>query len=174
MHKIKPGTLTVQTVKIDLKGTIEQFGASDIASSFMSSVKGTPEKHKFLYSSSSYYHAIKNIHIFSDIVMCWPKWEELPCTINKLINVGLSDEELKRLSCQEWCNLLNNNHVLVARHFQNKVEVFFMVHWAKQNIALYVLNFRKGLAHMSILSYEFSTHQLLEMNLPTLTLLRKQ
>ena len=70
MHKIKPGTPTVETIKIDLKGTIEQFGASDSAFSFMSSDKGTPEKHKFLYSSISYYYAIKNTHIFSDIVMC--------------------------------------------------------------------------------------------------------
>ena len=33
--------------------------------------------------------------------------------------------ELKNLSHQERCNLLNNNPVLVARHFQYKVEVFF-------------------------------------------------
>ena len=37
----------------------------------------------------------------------------------------LSDEELKNLSYQERCNLLNNNTVLVPRHFQYKVEVFF-------------------------------------------------
>ena len=29
------------------------------------------------------------------------------------------------VSCQERCNLLNNNPVLVARHFQYKIEVFF-------------------------------------------------
>ena len=29
------------------------------------------------------------------------------------------------MSYQERCNLLNNNPVLVARHFQYKVEVFF-------------------------------------------------
>ena len=53
------------------------------------------------------------------------RWEELPCIINKLDNLGLTDEELKKLSYQEKCNLLNNNSVLVARHFQYKVEVFF-------------------------------------------------
>ena len=52
------------------------------------------------------------------------RWEELPYIINKLNNLGLSDEELKDLSYQERCNLLNNNPALVARHFQYKVEVF--------------------------------------------------
>ena len=31
----------------------------------------------------------------------------------------------KKLIYQEWCNLLNNNPVLVARHFKYKAEVFF-------------------------------------------------
>ena len=34
------------------------------------------------------------------------------------------DEELKNLSNQVRCNLLNNNPVLVTRHFQQKVKVF--------------------------------------------------
>ena len=53
------------------------------------------------------------------------RWEELPYIINKLNNLGLSKEELKNLSYKERCNLLNNNPVLAARHFQYKVEVFF-------------------------------------------------
>ena len=49
------------------------------------------------------------------------RWEELPYIIEKLNNLGLSDEELKNLSYQERCNLLNKNPVLVARYFQYKV-----------------------------------------------------
>ena len=41
MHKSKPGTLTVKTVKSNFKGTIKRFVARDNAFSFMSSVKGT-------------------------------------------------------------------------------------------------------------------------------------
>ena len=51
--------------------------------------------------------------------------EELPYTINKLRNLRLSDYELKNLSYHERCNLLNKNALLVARHFQYKVYVFF-------------------------------------------------
>ena len=53
------------------------------------------------------------------------RWEELPYIINKLNNPGLSHKEFKNLSYQERSNLLNNNPVHVARHFQHKVEVFF-------------------------------------------------
>ena len=53
------------------------------------------------------------------------RWDELPYIINKLNNLDLSDEELKNLSYQERTKLLNENPVLVARHFQYKVQVFF-------------------------------------------------
>ena len=53
------------------------------------------------------------------------RWEELPYIINKLNNLGRSEEELKKLSSKDRCNLLNNSPVLVARHFHYKVEVFF-------------------------------------------------
>ena len=39
-----------------------------------------------------------------------------------------------------------------------------MVHLEKQNIILYVLNFKKGVAHMSIRLYTFSMHQIFKMN----------
>ena len=39
MHRIKPGTLTVETVKSNFKGTVERFVARDNAFLFMSSTK---------------------------------------------------------------------------------------------------------------------------------------
>ena len=46
------------------------------------------------------------------------RWEKLPYIIKELNSLGLSDNELKILSYQEQCHLLNNNRVLVAWHFQ--------------------------------------------------------
>ena len=40
MHKIKPGKIAAGTIKINFKGRIETFVASDNAFSFISSVKG--------------------------------------------------------------------------------------------------------------------------------------
>ena len=53
------------------------------------------------------------------------RWDELPYIINKLNNLGLTEEELKNLSYQARTELLNSNLVLIARHFQYKVQVFF-------------------------------------------------
>ena len=39
--------------------------------------------------------------------------------------MGVSNEELRNLSYQKRCYLLNKNPVLVTRHIQYKVEVFF-------------------------------------------------
>ena len=105
-------------------------------------------------------------------------WGDVPYIFNKLNNLGLSDGELRNLSYQV-CNLLNNNPVLVARSFSIKLKYFskklyLMVHWEKQNAMLYVLNFVKRVAHMSIHLYGFSMQQIFKMKLPTLSLLRKQ
>ena len=53
------------------------------------------------------------------------RWDELPHIINKLNKLGLSDDEIKNLSYEERCKYLNTNPVLVARHFQYRVQVFF-------------------------------------------------
>ena len=84
----------------------------------MISVKGTP----------AYWKQFKQLGIptyFMTLSCADLRWEELPYIFNKLNNLLLSKKGLKNLSYQERCNLLNNNPVLVARHFQYKVELFF-------------------------------------------------
>ena len=109
MHKIKPGTLTAGTVNSNFKRAIEWFVASDNAFSFMSSVKGTPAYWKqFLYDVLAMVKQL-GIPTYFLILSCAElRWEELPYIINKLNNLGLSEKELKNLSYQERCNLLNN------------------------------------------------------------------
>ena len=126
MHKIKAGTLTAGMVKKFFKGTIKRFFTGDNEFSFMSSVKGTPAYWKqFLYDVLAIVKQLGIPTYFLTLSCADLRWEQLPYFINKLNSLDLSDDELKNVSCQERCNLLNNNPVLVARHFQNKVEVFF-------------------------------------------------
>ena len=125
MHKIKPGTLKAGTVKSNFKRTIERFVASDNAFSFMSSVKGTPAYWKqFLYDVLAMVKQLGIPTYFLTLSCADLRSEELPYIINKLNNHGLIEEELINLSYQEQCNLLNNNPVLAARHFQYKFEVY--------------------------------------------------
>ena len=126
MHKIKPGTLTAGPVKSNFKETVERFVASDNAFFLMSSVKGTSACRKqFLYDVLAMVKQLGIPTYFLTMPRADLRSEELPYIINRLNNLGLHKEELKILSYQERCNLSNNNSVLVARHFQYKVEVFF-------------------------------------------------
>ena len=55
MHKIKQGTFTGGTVKINFKGTVERFVARDNAFSFLNSVKETPTYWKQFLNLISFY-----------------------------------------------------------------------------------------------------------------------
>ena len=127
MRKTKPCTFTVGTVKSNFKGTSERFIARNDAFSFMSSTKVTSSYWKqFLYDLLAMVRQLGIPTYFMTLSCAELRCEELPCIINKFNNLGLSDKELKNSSYQELCNLLNNSPVLVARHVQYKVEVFFI------------------------------------------------
>ena len=53
------------------------------------------------------------------------RWNELTLIVSKLRYLNFSMENIKKMSYQERCEVLNNNVVLVARHFQYRAEVFF-------------------------------------------------
>ena len=55
------------------------------------------------------------------------RWNELVEIISKLIRLDFSDDVIKNMTYQKGCNTLNKNPVLVARHFQYRVEIFFKV-----------------------------------------------
>ena len=55
------------------------------------------------------------------------RWNELVSLVFKIIinNLNLSEEEVQNLPYQERCKFFNMNPVLVAWHFQFRVDVFF-------------------------------------------------
>ena len=55
------------------------------------------------------------------------RWNELISIIFKLTRVDISDAEVDEMSYHERCDTLNKNPVLVARHFQYRVEMVFKV-----------------------------------------------
>ena len=66
--------------------------------------------------------------------------------------VELSEKELTNLSYKTQWNLLNNKPILETRtrHFTVKLKYFskkshLMIQWEKQNIIVYILNFKKGI-----------------------------
>ena len=53
------------------------------------------------------------------------RWPELFQIIGRVNGKNMTDEEVDALSYDERCRLLNLNPVLVAKHFQYRVETFF-------------------------------------------------
>ena len=53
------------------------------------------------------------------------RWPELFQIIARNQGINMTDEQIEALSYNERCSLLNLNQVVVAKHFQYRVETFF-------------------------------------------------
>ena len=103
----------------NFKDTVKSFVANDEAYSFMSTIKGTPAYwKKFLFEVLGF------PTYFMTLSCADLRWNELPSVISKLNGLGLSDEEIREMDYFTRCGLLNSNPVLMARHFQYRIEIF--------------------------------------------------
>ena len=103
--------------------SVQKFVESDSAFRFMNSIKGTPAYWKKFKSEVLAMVKQLGIPTFFLTLSCADlRWNEFIEIIQKLneTEVHFSD-----LSYHERCSILNQNPVLVARHFQYRVEVFF-------------------------------------------------
>ena len=91
---------------------------------------------------------------------------ELISIIYKLNGVDIVDEKIDRISYHEWCDTLNKNSVLAARHFQYRVETFLKVSFGKtQYYAIRVYSQVRGRPHIYsfiLKSLKLTKHSLYE------------
>ena len=128
MKKIASDSLNAAKLSKNFKATIQQLIAQDKAYSFMPCIKGTLAYWKnFLFEVLAMVKQL-GIPIFFMTLSCADlRWNELPEIISNLNRLDFSDDVIKNMTYQERCNTLNKNPVLVARHFQYKIEIFFKV-----------------------------------------------
>ena len=89
----------------------------------MSSIKGTPAYWKhFLYDILAMVKQLGLPSYFLTLSCADLRWNELVLIIARLNNIDVENEELDYF---QRCNILNQNPVLTARHFQYRVESFF-------------------------------------------------
>ena len=126
MQKLNSCSVTAGCIRQNFKESVRKFVASNNAFSFMSSVKGTPAYWKqFLYEVLAMVKQLGIPTFFLTLSCADLRWDELPHIINKLNKLGLSDDDIKNLSFEDRCKYLNSNPVLIARHFQYRVQLFF-------------------------------------------------
>ena len=92
----------------------------------MNPVKGTPANWKiFLFEVLAIVKQLGLPTFFMTLSCADLRWNELVLIISKLNGDNFSDEQINKMTYFELCNYLNTNPVLLARHFQYRVEVCF-------------------------------------------------
>ena len=125
MRKVASNNLTAGMLCSNFKEKVKDFIASDQAFTFMSGIKGTPAYwKKFLFDVLAMVRQLGCQTFFMTLSSADLTWNELVSIISDISKLQLSEEDIAKMSYQDRCNLLNSNPVLVARHFQYRVEFF--------------------------------------------------
>ena len=128
LKKVCGGHLTAQMLSNNFSETVKSFISKDEAFQFMGNIKGTPAYWKrFLLEVLSMVKQLGLPTFFMTLSCADLRWDELISIIATLRGESLSDEEIQNMDFFKRCWHLNLNPVLLARHFQYRVEVFFKV-----------------------------------------------
>ena len=126
MRKVSCSTLTAGILSKNFKENIRKFIVRDKAYSFMNAIKGTPAYWKKVLHEVLAMVKQSGIPTFFSTLSCADlRWNELLSIISKLNGLNISDEDINQIFYHEMCDTLNKNPVLVVRHFQYRVEIFF-------------------------------------------------
>ena len=126
MKKVSGTSITAKSLNENFKEKVKQFVASDQAYTFMNSLKGTPTYWKKFKSECLAMVRQLGIPQFFLTLSCADlRWNELVSIISKLDSANIAVKDLNNISYHDRCAVLNSNPVLVARHFQYRVELFF-------------------------------------------------
>ena len=128
LKKVCPGCITAGMLSHNFSDTVKSFIANDEAYHFMNSKKGTPANWKrFLYEVLAMVKQLRILTFFMTLSCADLHWNKLISIIAKLKGGNLQEEHINNMNFFERCTYLNMNPVLIAQHFQYRVEVFFKV-----------------------------------------------
>ena len=128
MPKVSFDTLTAGMLNRNFKETVRQFISNDNAYNFMNSIKGTPAYWKrFLHEVMAMVKQTTwSPNFFPHFFMCRLKvWNDMLYVIPKVNGTDISEDEISGMSYSDRCKLLNGNPVIVAKHFEYRVELIF-------------------------------------------------
>ena len=106
--------------------TVPALVAKDKSYRFINSIKGTPAyREKFLREVLAMVKQLVLPTFFMTLSCAELRWNELISIIYTLKGETLQEEEINRLDYFKRYSYLNLNPVVLARHFQYRVEIFF-------------------------------------------------
>ena len=132
LKKIQTEGLTAGRLSQNFKETISNLIANDDAFSFMSNLKGSPAYwKKFLYETLAMVKQLGLPTWFMTLSCADLRWPDIIEIIQKIKGKEMTEEEIRNLSYKERTEILQSNPVILARHFQYRVECFIKTILAK-------------------------------------------
>ena len=125
LKRVANCTLSAGVMAGNYDETIKSYVANDDAYKFMSTIKGTPAYWQ--HTLSDVLAMVKQLGVptyFMTLSCADLRWNELITIIRKL-NKDENPDQIDDLDYESKCKILNSNPVLLARHFQYRVENFF-------------------------------------------------
>ena len=117
------GNINAGQLENNFNETVRSFVSEDKGYMFMKSVNGTPAYWKhFLYDVLAMVKQLGLPSFFVTLSCADLRWDELIIIIARLNNINIQESEIDYF---RKCEILNQNPVLTARHFQFRVETFF-------------------------------------------------
>ena len=128
LRKVCTGTVTAGMLSQSFAETVLSFVGKDEAYRFMNTIKGTPVYwKKFLHEVLAMVKQLGLPTFFITLSCADLQWNELLLIIAELRGEVLSEDSINEVDFFERCRYLNLNPVVLARHFQYRVETFFKV-----------------------------------------------
>ena len=125
LKKVHCHSVNAAQLSSDPQG-LQNLICQDQAYLFLRQIPGTPPYwQKFMYEVVA---MVKQLGIptwFMTLSCADLRWPELFQIIAKMQGKKMTNEDLDALSYNERCQMLNTNPVIVAKHFQYRVETFF-------------------------------------------------
>ena len=125
LTKVHGQSLTASHLRSNAQ-SLENLVYQDQAYLFLRQIPGTPPYwQRFMYEVVA---MVKQLGIptwFMTLSCADLRWPELFQIIGRTQGLNLTDEQIEALSYNERCSMLNLNPVVVAKHFQYRVETFF-------------------------------------------------
>ncbi|XP_028408493.1 uncharacterized protein LOC114531049 [Dendronephthya gigantea] len=125
LKKIQGQPVTASQIKSDVN-KLKSLVCQDQAYLFLRQIPGTPPYwQKFMYEVVA---MVKQLGIptwFMTLSCADLRWPELFQIVARTQGKDITEEEVEALSYVERCEMLNANPVVVAKHFQHRVETFF-------------------------------------------------
>ena len=126
MKKVHEASLTAKEVLNMGSTSVKNLIFSDQAYLFMRNIPGSPSYwQRFLFEVLAMIKQLGPPMWWLTLSYADLRWKELYEILSKLQGKELSAEEIDALTYEERCKMLNSNLVVVAKHFQYRLERLF-------------------------------------------------